>query len=598
MRKPVLLGGLLSALFAPVAFAQTPTTASRHAATVNTPTVTDVPRVDADIVDRWQARRRGLGPGRRSRPGLRDLARRQHAAPGEDHRRASATPRTRCTSRFRAEDPDPGEIRALLRDRDAAYRDDFLGIIVDTFDDQRRAYEFFVNPLGVQMDLIKRPSDRQRGRFLGRPVDQRRAHHRGRLRGRDAHSRSPRCASSDSEGSAALGAELPAHPPAQLAPPVFQQPESSRDSNCFICTFDKFDGLAGVQPGRNLEIVPTMTVATSRGTRRAPASRGKAKASTSSPGVDVSWAPTPNLTLNGTLNPDFSQVETDQAQLNLNTSFALFFPEKRPFFLEGADYFNTPFAGALHAPGRGSGWRPARHRPQRRQPYGAFVARTPPPRSLVPGVLGSSFRTSTRQPTSPSAAIATTSTRTPRSARSAPSAMARTTRNDVAGVDGRWQKGIHTLTRAIAAQRIGISRSPRLRRRRAAATPCALHYNFGNRNWFGTVANREIDPGFRADLGFIGQVGFDQALVGGGHNWFGEEGAKISQHHLYGDWDITHRFDGQLLERELEGYFRINAGPMQTVLQRRRRHPRALLGRADVRRDLSTWYIEHARAPA
>ena len=55
---------------------------------------------------------------------------------------------------FVAQDPNPSEIRAHLRDRDAAYRDDFIGIILDTFDDQRRAYEFFVNPFGVQMDLI------------------------------------------------------------------------------------------------------------------------------------------------------------------------------------------------------------------------------------------------------------------------------------------------------------------------------------------------------------------------------------------------------------------------------------------------------------
>ncbi|MEO7251774.1 MAG: hypothetical protein ABIW30_04110, partial [Arenimonas sp.] len=47
---------------------------------------------------------------------------------------------------FRAADPDSRLIRAHLRDRDAAYRDDFIGIMVDTFDDQRRAYEFFVNP--------------------------------------------------------------------------------------------------------------------------------------------------------------------------------------------------------------------------------------------------------------------------------------------------------------------------------------------------------------------------------------------------------------------------------------------------------------------
>src|SRR6476619_2243775 len=55
---------------------------------------------------------------------------------------------------FVAEDPDPKQIRAFLRDRDAAYNDDFVGVVLDTFDDERRGYEFFVNPLGAQMDLV------------------------------------------------------------------------------------------------------------------------------------------------------------------------------------------------------------------------------------------------------------------------------------------------------------------------------------------------------------------------------------------------------------------------------------------------------------
>src|SRR6185503_15315211 len=55
----------------------------------------------------------------------------------------------------RAEDPEPAKIRARLRDRDNAFSDDFIGVVLDTFNDERRAFEFFVNPLGVQMDLFQ-----------------------------------------------------------------------------------------------------------------------------------------------------------------------------------------------------------------------------------------------------------------------------------------------------------------------------------------------------------------------------------------------------------------------------------------------------------
>src|SRR5262249_60531189 len=60
------------------------------------------------------------------------------------------------------------------------------------------------------------------------------------------------------------------------------------------------------------------------------------------PGLTARWGVTPNLVLNGTVNPDFSQVEADVAQLSVNTRFALFYEEKRPFFLEGIDFFSTP----------------------------------------------------------------------------------------------------------------------------------------------------------------------------------------------------------------------------------------------------------------
>jgi hypothetical protein len=73
-----------------------------------------------------------------------------------------------------------------------------------------------------------------------------------------------------------------------------------------------------------------------------------------------------------------------------------------------------------------------------------------------------------------------------------------------------------------------------------------------------------ISPGFRADLGFMGQVGYEKSLLGGGHNWYRDDKA-FNRINVYADFDITHRFDGQLLERELEA--RVNAqGPMQSGL--------------------------------
>ena len=461
---------------------------------------------------------------------------------------------------FRALDPKPELIRAHLRDRDAAYRDDFIGIMVDTFDDQRRAYEFFVNPLGVQMDLINdqathNEDDSWDGLWTSA----------GRVtaEGYEVELRIPfktlRFRNSEQAKRWALMffRSYPRNVRHQFASNVV-----SRDSNCLICTFEKYEGMAGVRPGRNLEVIPSITVARPE-TRDAPGDSWHTDGVEIEPGVDVSWAPTPNLTLNGTINPDFSQVETDQAQVNINDNFALFFPEKRPFFLEGADYFNTQFnvlytrqvadpKWGLRVTGRsGDG------------AYGAFIAQDSTTLLLVPGVLGSGF-VQLDQP----ADVAVARYRYNLNADTTLGVIGTFRHgedygNDVLGVDGRWQHGPHT----VEAQLLHSTSEYPLDLGFEDATPTGdalrAYYGFSNRNWDFFTSHTEVDPGFRADLGFIGQVGYDKDLVGGSHTWFGKPGEKITRVNLYTDYDITHRYDGQLLERELEANVSIQ-GPLQS----------------------------------
>jgi hypothetical protein len=117
-----------------------------------------------------------------------------------------------------------------------------------------------------------------------------------------------------------------------------------RDSACILCQFNKLSGFEAISPGRNIEFDPTLTA--NRTDAMDPAGfpsgglgRGAVKAE---PGITAKWGLTPNMILNATANPDFSQVEADIAQLDVNVRFALYYPEKRPFFLEGGDFFLTP----------------------------------------------------------------------------------------------------------------------------------------------------------------------------------------------------------------------------------------------------------------
>ena len=107
----------------------------------------------------------------------------------------------------------------------------------------------------------------------------------------------------------------------------------------FLTQSGTLDGLHDMQRGLVLEATPTVTGRVN-GSPNTNGSRDYT--SNSEVGADVKWGIHQNLTLNGTINPDFSQVEADVGQVLLNERFALFYPEKRPFFLDGLELFDTP----------------------------------------------------------------------------------------------------------------------------------------------------------------------------------------------------------------------------------------------------------------
>jgi len=107
----------------------------------------------------------------------------------------------------------------------------------------------------------------------------------------------------------------------------------------FLAQSGTLDGLHDMRRGLVLEATPTMTARLDGSPR---AGRSRDYHSQSEFGADAKWGSRQNLTLNATINPDFSQVEADVGQVLLNERFALFYPEKRPFFLDGLELFDTP----------------------------------------------------------------------------------------------------------------------------------------------------------------------------------------------------------------------------------------------------------------
>lgn len=239
-----------------------------------------------------------------------------------------------------AHDPEPHRIRANFTDRDAALGDDNVSLFLDPFHDQRRAFQFRINPLGVQMDATYSELYKSED-FTWDAIWTSAA--RRTEQGYVVEAAIPFSAlrfpgTSDVQTwGIMVGRTYPRSVVHRLRSSFVR-----RNDACVLCQADRLTGLRGMRPGRGIELTPTLT--TRRSDARTTFPDGALKTGEVKPELGFSgrWSVTPNVTLNATVNPDFSQVEADVAQLQVNERFALSYPEKRPFFLEGADFFQTP----------------------------------------------------------------------------------------------------------------------------------------------------------------------------------------------------------------------------------------------------------------
>jgi hypothetical protein len=240
---------------------------------------------------------------------------------------------------FEFRDPEPRRIRAPLADHDGiSSATDYGGVILDTRHDGRSAILFLVNPANVQYDAVTSDAsteDPSPDFFWDSAT-------RVTAAGWVLEMRIPftslRYGRADPQ---TWGILLYRNYPRSFHYQMFSA-RLPRGSSCFICHENTLVGLAGLPPGGHLVAAP---YAAGRATQQPQGDLGTPLASArekGDAGLDVKWTPSPNHALDATVNPDFSQVESDVAQISANERFALFFPEKRPFFLEGADLFATP----------------------------------------------------------------------------------------------------------------------------------------------------------------------------------------------------------------------------------------------------------------
>lgn len=287
---------------------------------------------------------------------------------------------------FRCYDPDPKSIRAHLADRDNFGSDDWAGVILDTFNDERRDFALLVNPKGIQMDFIETQNSEESTEWDA--IWQSAA--RITAWGWAAEIRVPFSSLrfQRSGGSQVWGFDAVRGYPRDQSRQFGLFPRD-RNNNCYLCQAVKIEGFDGASPGRNLEVVPTVTGTRSDARPDFPDGGMEKQEQKLDLGVTARWGITPNMILSGTVNPDFSQVEADALQVDINEPFALFYPEKRPFFMEGSDYFNTPLRAVYTRTLRDPAWGLKLTGKEGDHTVGAYVVQDTVTNLIFPGNQGS-----------------------------------------------------------------------------------------------------------------------------------------------------------------------------------------------------------------
>jgi len=469
---------------------------------------------------------------------------------------------------FRAHDPEPGHIRARLSDRDNAYQDDFVGVVLDTFNDQRRAFEFFVNPLGVQMDMTQ--NEMTGGEddswdaiwdSAGRITD---TGYIVEMRIPFSSLRFPR-----SEYGMTWGLDAVRFYPRGQRHRLALHP-LERGNNCYLCQGSKLVGFEGVKPARSIELDPTLTASMSGVRDDFPDGEMVDGNPDVEPGITAHWGITPNLVLTGAINPDFSQVEADAAQLDVNTQFALFYPEKRPFFLEGADIFATRFNAIYSRNIADPDWGIKLTGKVGKDAIGVIISQDSTTNLLIPSSQSSILANIEDENLS-------TIVRYRRDLFGATTGGFFYTgregddySNRMFGGDilFRWKE-----TEAARIEILGsqtrypdeIAQEHEQNAGKLTDYATRIVYQHTDRNWMYYFLYRDVGEDFRADLGFVPRVDFREGEAMIERAWYPEK-KGWSQVRLGGRWDEYQDQSGQHLSRDVE-LFSWTQGPRQSFLR-------------------------------
>lgn len=512
---------------------------------------------------------------------------------------------------FIAHDPNPENIRAHYKDRDNVWGDDLVGVKIDTYNDSRLAYQFWVNPVGVQNDSIENEMTKRESSSWNAIWS---SYGKINENGYVVEMALPLRILNFNESLPiqTWGIELVRFYPRESNYRI-SNVTIDRNNNCWICQMAEGKGFSGAKQGDNLTLVPSI-VAGQGQTRSADINASAEEqawqdSTTSELSLDVRWGITPDILLNATINPDFSTIESDSAQLSINNNFALYNQEKRPFFLDNADYFETNYnlvyTRNINAPDYGTKvtGRSNNHS------FGLFVANDDNTNILIPGNINSSIATIDekgqnavmryRYDVDSDWSIGWISTYR----------AAGDYQNNVNGVDSKYRistsdvvkiQVVHSSTEYPSTlfesfltdieghcddddenceqDTVCNIDSPSYNCRyneqalrtkldgKFTDTALRFTYHHNDEHWDYSLRYDDIGKNFRADMGFLNNTDRNQIVAALGRNWYQDHGGFWQKYRLAGDWDTSHNDNGEFLEKELEAWFTME-GQQETKLR-------------------------------
>lgn len=453
---------------------------------------------------------------------------------------------------FRAYDPNPSSISAHIRERDNISGDDWVSLCIDTFNDERRCFGFVCNAFGVQYDEITTSEGGgeawdaiwdSAGRInaQGYVVEmaipfssllfQRKSSNQHQVWGIDAMRSYPR----------------------NVRHLISLFPWD-RNNNCYMCQAEKLIGFAGATPGKNIELDPTLYSIYTQERDDFPVGDFIEKEKKLDPGLTARWGFTPNLTLSATVNPDFSNVEADIPQLDINTRFAIYYPEKRPFFLEGASIFNTRFQAVHTRALADPDWGIKITGKEGKHAIGFFSVRDHITNLLIPGSQGSR---STSMDMNTLGSVLRYRLDVGKSSTLGILATDREGEdyfNRMAGVDGDLRV---TPKDRIRFQFLGsqsrypqeISAGYQQPEENFTGTALDVFYHHDTRSFDWHVGYTDVSADFRADLGFMPQAGFRYFDAGLAHSWNRPRGYWFTVLNVGTSYMVEKDYHGNLLSR-------------------------------------------------